>query len=159
VTPRIERIAQKKLVGKRLTMSLVNNKTGLLWQSLMPRRKEIAHKLNNDLISMQIYPASYFSAFNPNTEFEKWASVEVDRFEGWPTDLETFTLEGGLYAVFTYIGSSKDSSIFHFIFGTWLPNSVYELDNRPHFEVLGEKYKNNEPTSEEEIWIPVKEKP
>jgi len=32
------------------------------------------------------------------------------------------------------------------------------LDNRPHFEVLGEKYKNGDPESEEEIWIPVKEK-
>lgn len=39
---------------------------------------------------------------------------------------------------------------------TWLPASDYNLDNRPHFEVLGEKYKNNDPTSEEEIWIPIK---
>jgi AraC family transcriptional regulator len=29
------------------------------------------------------------------------------------------------------------------------------LDDRPHFEVLGEKYKNNDPTSEKEIWIPI----
>ncbi len=39
-----------------------------------------------------------------------------------------------------------------------LPNSEYELENRPHFEVLGEKYKNNDPNSEEEIWIPIKKK-
>jgi AraC family transcriptional regulator len=32
------------------------------------------------------------------------------------------------------------------------------LDNRPHFEILGEKYKQGSPDSEEEIWIPVKEK-
>jgi len=37
-----------------------------------------------------------------------------------------------------------------------LPNSDYELDNRPHFEILGKKYKNNSADSEEEIWIPVK---
>jgi AraC family transcriptional regulator len=35
-----------------------------------------------------------------------------------------------------------------------LPGSEYFLDNRPHFEVLGDKYKNNDPTSEEEIWKP-----
>lgn len=29
---------------------------------------------------------------------------------------------------------------------------------QPHFEVLGEKYKDNDPTSEEEIWIPIKAK-
>ncbi|MFM9945765.1 MAG: GyrI-like domain-containing protein, partial [Bacteroidia bacterium] len=44
------------------------------------------------------------------------------------------------------------------IYGTWIPNSEYNLDNRPHFEILGEKYKNNHPDSEEEIWIPIKPK-
>ena len=72
--------------------------------------------------------------------------------------METFTLNGGEYAVFDYKGSSNDGSIFQYIFMTWLPNSEYQLDNRPHFEVLGEKYKNNDPTTEEEIWIPIKKK-
>jgi AraC family transcriptional regulator len=39
-----------------------------------------------------------------------------------------------------------------------LPNLGYTLDDRAHFEVLGEKYKNNDPLSEEEIWIPIKKK-
>jgi AraC family transcriptional regulator len=39
-----------------------------------------------------------------------------------------------------------------------LPNSNYHLDDRPHFEILGEKYKNADPGSEEEIWIPIKAK-
>jgi len=73
--------------------------------------------------------------------------------------METFTLSGGEYAVFDYKGSSDDSSIFfQYIFMTWLPNSEYKLDNRPHFEVLGEKDKNNDSNSEEEIWIPIKKK-
>jgi AraC family transcriptional regulator len=72
--------------------------------------------------------------------------------------METFVLSGGEYAVFDYKGSSNDSSIFQYIFMNWLPNSGYNLDNRPHFEVLGEKYKNNDPTSEEEIWIPIRNK-
>jgi len=38
-----------------------------------------------------------------------------------------------------------------------VPSSDYELDNRPQFEILGQKYKNNDPSSEEEIWIPVKQ--
>jgi AraC family transcriptional regulator len=36
-----------------------------------------------------------------------------------------------------------------------LPASEYVVDNRPHFEILGAQYKNNEPDSEEEIWIPI----
>jgi AraC family transcriptional regulator len=72
--------------------------------------------------------------------------------------MEAFTLEGGLYAVFDYVGSSNDPSIFQYIFMTWVPNSEYDLDQRPHFEVLGENYKNNDLTSQEEIWIPIRKK-
>jgi AraC family transcriptional regulator len=103
-----------------------------------------------------VYPHSYFEAFNPAQEFEKWASVEVSDFEHIPANMETFVLPGGLYAVFEHKGSGYDNSIFQFIYGTWLPASEYLLDERPHFEVLGEKYKNNDPDSEEEIWIPIK---
>ncbi len=70
--------------------------------------------------------------------------------------METFCIPEGQYAVFHYKGSSADSSIFQYIFGEWLPKSGYELDDRPHFEILGAQYKNNDPESEEEIWIPVK---
>lgn len=61
-----------------------------------------------------------------------------------------------MYAVFDYKGSSDDGSVFKYIFNTWLPQSGYQLDNRPHFEVLGDKYRNSDPNSEEEIWIPIK---
>ena len=40
----------------------------------------------------------------------------------------------------------------------WLPHSNYNLDDRPHFNVLGDKYKNNDPDSEEDVYIPIKEK-
>lgn len=36
--------------------------------------------------------------------------------------------------------------------------AVFEVDERPRFEVLGKKYRNNDETSEEEIWIPIVEK-
>lgn len=137
-------------------MSFADNKTGLLWQRFMPRRKEIANSLSADLISMQIYPPGF--DFNPQSNFEKWAAIEVSDFGSVPEQMETFVLPGGLYAMFAYTGSSTDTRIFQYIFMEWLPQSGYRLDNRPHFEVLGEKYKNASPDSEEEIWIPVKPK-
>lgn len=156
--PRIVTLTEKKLVGKRLTMSLTNNQTGALWKSLLTNRQAITNSRTNDLISMQIYQPTYFSAFNPATEFEKWATVEVTDFDSVPKGMESFVLPSGLYAVFDYKGSSTDNTVFQYIFGTWLPNSDYQLDDRPHFEVLGEKYKNADPDSEEEIWIPVRRK-
>ena len=158
MVPRIETLNEKRLVGKRLTMSLTDNRTGELWKSFMPERRRIANNLTNDLISMQVYPSTYFANFNPAGEFEKWAAVEVPDFDRVPEGMETFTLTGGLYAVFDYRGSGNDNRIFQYIFGTWLPGSDYALDDRPHFEILGDKYKNNDPASEEEIWIPIKSK-
>ena len=157
--PIIETLKPKKLIGCRLQMSLTDNKTAELWGGFAPRIKEIENKTNTDKISMQVYPPGYYQDFNPSKEFEKWATVEVPDFDSIPDNMESFGLEGGLYAVFDYKGSSHDTSIFQYIFGTWLPQSDYILADRPHFEVLGEKYKNNDPNSEEEIWIPIEKKP
>ena len=156
--PRIETLNERKLVGKRLRMSLAENKTAELWNDFMPKRKNITNNVTNDLISMSVYSPTHFTDFRLTNEFEKWACVEVSDYDTIPSDLEIFVLTGGLYAVFDYKGSSTVNSIFQYIFGTWLPGSAYFLDDRPHFEVLGDKYKNNDPTSEEEIWIPVKSK-
>lgn len=159
MTPRIELSKEKTLVGKSLKMTFANNKTAELWRSFMPRRKEIANNLTNDLISMSIFPNSFdFGFSNLNAEFDKWALVEVLDFSQVPEEMETYILKSGLYAVFEYTGLSTDTKVFEYIFGNWLPNSNFILDNRPHFEVLGDKYKNNDPFSEEEIWIPIKPK-
>ena len=159
MVPRIESLTAKKLIGKRLTMTFSNNKTFELWRSFMPYRKEIHNCVSPDLYSLQIYPPSFFENFKPTTEFEKWATIEVFDFVDVPDNLLTYNLPGGLYAVFLYKGlPSAASETFQYILGTWLPKSNYNLDNRPHFERLGEKYKNEDPNSEEEIWIPIKPK-
>ncbi len=154
--PRIETINGKKLIGKSLTMSSANYKIAELWRSFLPRRKEITNNLTGDLISLVVYKPTHFAELKPGNEFERWAVVEVSNFFNVPNEMETFVLPGGLYAVFDYKGLNTDYSIFHDIFETWLPGSNYVLDDRPHFEVLGDKYKNNDPKSEEEIWIPIK---
>ena len=158
MTPKITNIEQKKLIGQRLSMSLLQNKTGQLWGQFAPRIKEISSRTSSNKISMQVYPTDYYKNFSPANEFEKWAAVEVSNFNEVPEGMETFILDGGLYAVFDYKGSSADPSIFQYIFSVWIPNSKYIIDDRPHFEVLGAKYKNNDPDSEEEIWIPIREK-
>ncbi len=154
--PRIETLQEKKLIGISLVISLAENRTGEIWQNFMPRRKEITNNLSKDLISMAIYKSDYFTEFNPTNEFEKWAAIEVRDFESIPKGMESYILKGGLYAVFDYKGSSDNMDIFQYIFSTWIPKSDYILDDRPHFEILGDKYKNADPDSEEEIWIPIK---
>ena len=159
MTPKIEISNEKKLVGKRMTMSYADYRIGQLWGSFMPRRKEITNSLTNDLISMVVYQPTHFINFKPTNEFERWATVEVANFDSVPDEMETYILPSGLYAVFLYEGMATGiSSFYENIFTVWIPNSEYALDDRAHFEVLGEKYKNNDPSSEEEIWIPIKVK-
>jgi AraC family transcriptional regulator len=158
--PKIERIANKKLIGKRLRMSLAGDRTRELWQSFMPDRHKIKGTVSTNLFSMQIYDESFnFEVFDFEAQFDKMAATEVTDFAAIPAGMEAFTLDEGLYAVFIHKGAGTEGArTFRYIFGTWLPGSDYIIDNRPHFEILGPKYTNDDPNSEEEIWIPIKPK-
>jgi AraC family transcriptional regulator len=159
VEPKIATLREKKLVGKHLKMSFSKNRTFELWRSFMPRRREIANNLSSDLYSVEVYEPSFFENINPEKEFDKWAAIEVMDFNIVPDEMETLILPDGLYGVFLYKGpASAGSKLYRYIFETWLPNSDFFLDNRPHFALMGEKYKNEDPNSEEEIWIPIKSK-
>lgn len=123
----------------------------------MPRRKEISNAVGNDLFSLQMYPEGFYADFDPSGEFEKWAAVEVAGFDAIPDGMEALELPGGQYAVFVYKGTPEDAGPFYnYIFNEWLPASGYVLDNRPHFELLGDKYRHGDPESEEEVWVPVR---
>jgi AraC family transcriptional regulator len=160
MAPRIETFPEKKLIGMRMKMTFADNKTGELWKKFMPRRKEIAAAVSTELFSMQVYDQSFnFETFDLQRVFEKWAAVEVSNFDKIPHEMEPYSLPGGLYAVFVHHGpASAGPKTFKYIFGTWLPDSGYVLDNRPHFEILGDKYKNEDQDSEEDVWIPIKPK-
>jgi len=158
MVPEILNQPSKKLIGIRTTLSLAHYTVADLWKKFMPRKKEITNTINNNLLAINIFPPTYFAQFNPTQLFEKWATIEVTDFDNIPAKMESYTLPQGIYAVFKYKGISSDNTIYTFIFENWLPNSKYDLDNRPHLEILGDKYKNNDPESEEEIWIPIKNK-
>ncbi len=157
MNPAIVTVPEKKLIGKRVTMSLAENQISTLWRSFLPFKKDVKNTVSSDTISMSVY-SEPLRLGDLHQHFDKWAAVEVSDFDNVLDGMETFTLAEGLYAVFHYQGLSTDNSIFISIFGTWLPNSGYVLDERPHFEVLGSKYKNGDPNSEEDIWIPIKPK-
>ncbi|KLT70114.1 MULTISPECIES: GyrI-like domain-containing protein [Flavobacterium] len=156
---RIEIAAEKKLIGKYIAMSFLDNKTFQLWSSFMPHHKEIKNKIGTDLYSLEVFPVGYFNEFDPKNDFEKWAAVEVSNFSEIPSGMEDLVIPSGLYAVFIHEGeNTKAHKTYHSIFVEWLPNSTYTVDDRPHFAIMGEKYKKDDPNSEEEIWIPIKNK-
>lgn len=148
------------MVGKSLRMSLVDNRTSQVWKSFMTDKSAITNAVGTDLYSIQVYDeVHYFKNFNPETEFTKWAAIAVNNHSEIPNGFSSFIIESGLYAVFLHKGTVSEFPItMQYIFSQWLPQSGYELEDRPHFELLGKKYKNNSPDSEEEVWIPIKRK-
>lgn len=124
----------------------------------MTEKASIKNALGTDLYSIQVYDdLHHFKNFAPEAEFIKWAAVEVANFENIPNGFSVFDIDSGLYAVFLHKGPAREfPKTMQFIFAQWLPQSEYELDDRPHFELLGEKYKNDSPDSEEEVWIPIR---
>ncbi len=157
-TPRIIDLAPKKLIGLYIQTSLTDNKTKELWQSFMPRRFEINNKVDENFYSIQVYPKGFdMKDFTPTTVFEKWAAVEVTDFDQIPHNLKSLELIGGLYAVFLHKGPAHTfPQTLRHIYETWLPTSNYQLDQRPHFEILDENYHPNDPNAQEEVWIPVR---
>jgi len=156
MVPNIQTLSPKIIVGKSMRMSLVQNLTRELWQSFMPERNKIGSQLGTDLYSIQLYEPAYFQDFNPSNEFTKWAGVEVSDANACANGMEVLTIPAGLYAVFRHRGGPATAAqTFQYIFTQWLPNSGYRLDHRPHFEVLGAQYKNSEPDSEEDVFIPI----
>lgn len=157
---RIEILAETLLVGHRLEMSFASIKTKELWQGFMPLIDKIKDRIGTDLYSIEVYNSPEFvKNFNPNTSFTKWAAVRVNNVNHVPDTMESLIIPEGEYAVFLYQGSSSEGeNAYQYIFNTWLPDTDYVLDNRPHFALMGNKYKNNDPDSEEELWIPIKKK-
>lgn len=155
MTPHLTTAPARTIIGLYRTMSLANYTVASLWQNLMPRRREITNNRSGDLISLSVYPTDYFTDFKPTNEFTRWTGIEVADFSQVPRGMSTLVVPGGLYAVFDYVGLNTDHSVYQYIYQDWLPQSGYLLDDRPHYEILGEGYKNNGPSSRETIWIPI----
>ncbi|MEN9928143.1 MAG: hypothetical protein RLZZ231_64 [Bacteroidota bacterium] len=155
MNPQIIVFPETKCIGKKMTFSYADYRAFELWSCFMPRRNEIINTINSHFLNVQVNPENF--SFGPHELFDKWAVAPVANFDLVPNDMDTLVIQEGLYAVFHYKGDETTvAQYFNQIYTVWLPNSGYQLDSRPQFEVLGEKYKKNDPNSEEEIWIPIK---
>lgn len=159
--PDIIDIPPVTLVGMHMPCSLAQDNTPILWKRFMPRRNEIPAVSNTHLYSVNMYGEAIAQhTFNPQTIFEKWAARAVTRVDTLPEEMYALHLSGGLYARFVHYGTHATfSKTLNGIFTQWLPASPFQLDHRPHFEVMTEKYLGlHHEDSEEEIWIPIKVK-
>ena len=158
--PKIKTIQAKKTIGFSIKTTMANDLTVKIWQQLMPRLKEVKNAVSADLFSLQVYNGETFEEFTPTTEFTKYALVEVKNYDFVPEGFEKFEIPAADYAVFTHKGTGADFyKTSQYIYGEWIPNSEYVLDDKPHFAVMGDKYLGHEnPETEEEVWVPIKKR-
>jgi len=156
--PEIKHIHTKTLVGLNLYTHQLENKTFELWKNFKTTLYKNNPNMQHNFYSVEVYDASLdFQQFTPETKFTKWAAVLKSDITVVPEGMEEITIPEGLYAVFTHKGDfAQFGKTMQYIFGVWLPNSEYILDNRPHIAIMGEKYINNHPDSEEDIYVPVR---
>ena len=157
---RIEVLRPVLLAGLKRKIPLTPGAITALWSDFMPQVKFIPQRENSLLYSVQLYDRGTTTEnFNPLQPVTKWAAVPVNEKAELPSGLEYKSLEGGLYAVFIHKGvPATFPATMDFIFRNWLPSSGYEWEAREQFEVMGEKYRHNDPLSEEEVWIPLRKK-
>ncbi|GAB4164210.1 MAG: hypothetical protein Tsb0033_25370 [Winogradskyella sp.] len=154
MTPEIIHSLKKHVVGMYVPMQRYEtHKIKTLWQQFAPRKHKLANLVNNTSIAMQTF--SLNEKGQPESTFNMWACVEVSELSNIPNDMEGFTIPEGKYLKVLHKGMDA-SATYHKIISEWLPNSGYAIDDRPHFQVMGEKYKNGSPDSEEDFYIPIK---
>ena len=160
LNPSIQIFPTTKLIGQKITTSFAQDQTLELWRNFAPRKKEIKNKVNSDSYAVKIYPnTTFFQQFDPTRTFEKWAAVPVTNFDNITDCLDKLIIPVGIYAIFTYRGKPSDAmDTFRYMYGEWLPSSQYEMDNRPYFALMGDRYKGEHPDSEEEFWVPIRPK-
>lgn len=137
-------------------MTLVENKTKVLFKGFMPRRAEIKNRISDDIYDVQIYPENHFNSFSPSNQFTKWVGYLVNSSCALPDGMETLEIPKGLYAVFSMDQLPNTSNPFEYIFTKWIPASKYSLDRRPHFDVLEPHHQTSKSFDDQKIWIPVK---
>jgi AraC family transcriptional regulator len=153
MTEKIIDCAEKIVIG--MSSKMKDNeyhKISELWQKFMPRKKEIKNTNSNEFIAIQIYTENI--KLHPNA-YDIWACVEVSTINEIPNEMKSFKIPAGTYAVFQLKGMDI-FGLYQRIMQEWLPNSDFQIDNRPHYQVMGDMYKNGSPDSEEEVYVPIK---
>ncbi len=159
--PGITELKSLKMIGMKIITTLEENRTRELWRNFKPRVNEIVSRADKNFYSIQKYPKDIsMEKFTPQTQFFKWAAVQVLDFENIPFGMDRLIIPSGLYAKFIHKGPNHTfSKTIQYIFWQWFPGSGYVFDQRPQFEIMTEKYLGpNHPDSEEEVWIPIKPK-
>jgi predicted transcriptional regulator YdeE len=148
--PRIVERGAFTVVGLKYRGKNEEGEIPQMWQALGPRTGEIANMADDT--------AAYGISANMDRdtgEFDYVAGFEVSSARDLPQGMVAFGVPAGRYAVFTTT-LPKIGETFHNAYNTWLPQSGHQPTGGPEFEVYDEQFDPQDPTSEFDLYIPIK---
>ena len=159
--PRFEEKKELFIIGVGKVFERDNTKEigDLLWPRLIQRFDEIPQKLGKNGESFVTYGICKEIWVNEQIQdqFNYYAGVEVKSGTPIPIGMELIHVPQQTYAIFTHRGGLKDLSLTNqYIWGTWLPQSGYEIEPAMDLEVYPADFKSPNQEVPFEIWIPIK---
>ncbi|WP_010503209.1 AraC family transcriptional regulator [Paenibacillus elgii] len=163
IEPEIVQIDKEiHVIGLKRSTSLHNNQIPELWKELLNRRRELEQAgVNVKGIAYGICMAAELTngfQWTEYTTFVEMAGFEVDHTGVVPPSMSAHVIQPGRYAVFKHRGAvNLLRNSYDYIWGTWLPNSSFEIDFRDDFEQYGQDfYGPDRDESVIRIHIPIK---
>jgi AraC family transcriptional regulator len=87
-----------------------------------------------------IVQSIFYDNFNPTAAFEYWTAVVTTDFENIPEGMVSYNQQW-LLCCFLLIKVMRMERLLRLNIFLLVTSSEYVLDHRPHFEILGDKYK------------------
>lgn len=151
---RFETIAARQLIGLSAKMSIKEDYTAALFSQFIKSMISQNTTIPGFIYDLRIFDPAM--ELHPEALFIKWAAVEKNSSNDYPSPFKDYSMPGGLYAIFLHKGPAMAAfQTFHYIFEKWLPESGLSIANRPHFDLLPKGYKPHDNNASHEIWIPV----
>ena len=126
-----------------------------LWSGFRPYRDKIKNRTSDQ--SFGIYEC--YEEDGDDVNFTYVCCAPVENFDDIPEGMTTRELPEQLYAKFIHKGSIANlDKTLKYIWGSWLPKSKFEYEEKPDFELYPPNYNVMDPSCEMALHIPVRKK-
>lgn len=160
LSPEIVMLEPKYIAGFRFCMSIENNNTINMWEKLNAQLvKQNYISMNNNRYSIyETGDTCSQNTFNKNSEATLFIGIETTPDNHVPKGMKLKEISGGKYSKFIHKGTVENLIYtYYYIWGIWLPNSNFQLDDRDDLECYTEKFLGAEnEASQIEIYFPLK---
>lgn len=158
-SPEILTLEATKIAGIRGDTSRSNNRLPQLWDQFLSLHRLHKNIYGSTTIGYGICETqqTVYTA-DGDVSFSTIVGSPVPGFDNLPHPLVPKTINPGPCAVFTHRGTFANLFLtYQYIYGTWLPSSKKELDDREDFELYQrEVISFDDPDNEVKIYIPIK---